>query len=208
MAAKSDPNLLEVDLARGKMLLAAVLFESAKSALDRFLLRRPEHVEALLTHARALVRLDQNLAAAETYTRAISKLKEPRPELYLERAQALSSMGEEYVDSALRGLNEGVKKLGPIVTLQLYASELETKSYRFDDALARIAQIEANASIKAKWTFRRGEILQKATRHEEARATFLEALNEINSLPPYRQKIKAFSQLKTKLLTVLSREAN
>src|SRR5437870_950367 len=62
-AALLDPTLAAVDFARGKTLLHAGSPGQAKSALDRFLAKHPEHAEALATRARVLVILGERLAA-------------------------------------------------------------------------------------------------------------------------------------------------
>ena len=77
---KLAPERVEVDFARGRMMLEAGWYEKAKAPLDRFLALYPKHPEALITRARVLVKLGENLAAAKDYTNAISHLDPPRPE--------------------------------------------------------------------------------------------------------------------------------
>src|SRR5262249_49018698 len=157
-AAILNPKLIVVDLARGKVLLAANWPVSAKLYLDRFLVAQPKHVDALITRARVQVKLGHRLAAAQDYTAAISLASEPAPEYYIERAQALAAEGGQYLDDALQGLDGGIKKLGPLVTLQLFAIDLEVKQKRYDGALARLDQIAAQSPRKEAWLARRGEI--------------------------------------------------
>ena len=107
------------------MFLEAGWFQSAKVALDRFLAQSTNHVEAWVARARTLVKLDQLAPAARDYGRAIAFSSEPRPDLYIERAQALSASEPPALAEALQGLQEGIQKLGPLITLQLYAIDLE-----------------------------------------------------------------------------------
>jgi len=51
------------------------------------------------------------------------------------RDRALAAEGGDHLDEALRGLDEGIKRLGPIVTLELYAIDLELAHKRYDSAL-------------------------------------------------------------------------
>jgi hypothetical protein len=104
------------------MFLEANWPSSAKISLDRFLAKNPDHTEALITRARTLAKLTNRLAAAQDYTRALARATEGKPEIYLERAQALAAEGKDHLDDALKGLDEGIQKLGPLVTLQLYAT--------------------------------------------------------------------------------------
>jgi len=88
----------------------------------------------------------------------------------------------------LRGLDEGINKLGPVVTLQLAAIDLELRRKNYDAALTRLDQITAKSERKEAWLVKRGEILKLAGRDDEARTAFNAALVAIEALPPaYRQ---------------------
>jgi predicted Zn-dependent protease len=200
-AATLNPKLTLVDLARGKALLAANWPASAKFFLDRFLTAHTNHVDALVTRARVLVKLGQRVAAARDYTSAIDFSSEPKPEYYIERAQALTAEGDAHFEEALRGLNAGIKKLGPLVTLQLFAIDIEIKRARYDAALIRLDQIAAKSPRKETWLARRGEILQQAGRLSEARSAFQSALTAIASVPPARRQAPAIVELEKRLLS-------
>ena len=104
--------------ARAGLYLDAGWHESAIAAAGRFLAHEPDHAIALTIRARAREGLGQHLAAAEDYTSAIDRSPAPSPQLFLERAQALKNAGEQHLEKALQGLDEGLRKLGPIVTLR------------------------------------------------------------------------------------------
>ena len=206
-AASTDPNLAVVDLARGKMMLEAGWADKAKIALDLFLRQRPNQGDALILRGRSLVKLGKYLEAAEDFTNALPLLSNPKPEYYIERAQALSSAGHDYIEDALRGIDEGIRKLGQIVTLQLYAIELELKLKRYEPALVRLEHIAAQSPRKEKWLLMRGEILQKAGSDDEAQKVFIKALKAIELLSSNRRKTRAMIILETRLLTVLNQQA-
>jgi predicted negative regulator of RcsB-dependent stress response len=105
----------------------------------------------------------------------------------------------------LRGLDEGIDKLGPLVTLQLYAIELELRRRQWAGALSRLDLIAAQSERKEQWLARRGEILTLAGRHEQARAAFASALNAIDSLPPHARSLKATSALEQQVRAALAR---
>ena len=166
-AARLQPALAVVDLARGKMLFEAGRPTGAMRALDSFLLNQPKHVEAHVTRARVLVKLGRRIEAERDFTTAINLTSTPQPELYIERARSLadapgSNMGDTI--EALRGLDEGLTKLGPLVTLQLYAIDLELRRENYDSALARLANCcgsvpaqrdlarQARGNPAARWT--------------------------------------------------------
>lgn len=198
-AARMDPGLSVVDLARARMWLAAGDPAEAKAALDRFLARRPDHADALAHRARALCRLGDRDAAVRDYTRALEKAAEPRVEHYFERAQALAAGGPERLEEAVRGLDEGIRRLGPAVTLQSLAIDLEVAAKRHDAALARLDRMAAAAERKDGWLARRGDILKLSGRMKEAREAFAAALAQIESLPPIRRRAKSTADLERRL---------
>ncbi|HKU77454.1 MAG TPA: tetratricopeptide repeat protein [Pyrinomonadaceae bacterium] len=193
-ASRLQPDLKIVDLGRGKMLFESRRFQQAKFVLDRFLQREPRHVEGLITRGRVLARIGVRLEAAKDFTAALALAAAPEPELYLERAQVLAG-DERYIQEALRGLDEGIKQLGPLVTLELAAIELELRGNNYDAALTRLDVIAAQSERKETWLVRRGEILKAAGRNEEARTAFSDAIAAIESLPPERRQSRSMTAL-------------
>ncbi len=199
-AARLQPGLTIVDLARGKMLFESGRFHRSKLVLDRFLRQQPNHFEGLTTRARVLAKLGSTAAAVNDFTRAIAQ--SPDPELYLERAETISRKGN-HIAEALSGLDEGINRLGPIVTLQLPAIELELRRQSYEGALSRLDLIAAQSERKETWLVRRGEILKLAGRDEEAGAAFNAALIAIESLPPARRQSKAVAALQARARSAL-----
>ena len=111
----------------------------------------------------------------------------------------LAAEGSAYFSSALRGLDEGIQKLGPLVTLQLFAIDVELKQKNIDGALARLDKVAEKSPRKETWLARRGEILQQAGRPEEARQAFKAALASFQTLPPTRRNVPAMLELERRL---------
>jgi len=191
-AGRLQPNLTIVDLGRGKMLFESRRLQHAKVVLDRFLSRQPDHVEGFITRARVLAKMGDRVEAAQDFTQALTST--PEPELYLERAQVLAE-DERHIEEALRGLDEGIHRLAPLVTLQLLAIDLESRRKNYDAALSRLDLIAAQSERKEMWLVRRAEILRNAGRIYEARATFKAALVAIEALPPDRRQNRAVTAL-------------
>ncbi|HEU4389072.1 MAG TPA: tetratricopeptide repeat protein [Blastocatellia bacterium] len=183
-AEQMNPSLEQVNLARGMLYLDAAQPRRARYYLDRFLLTHPDHSTALVARARALTKMGEPSRAVDDYSRAIGV--DPKPDLYLERARALGKSGAG-IDEVLRGLGEGIERLGPIVTLELAAIDLEVAASRFDRALKRLDIIAAQSDRKEHWLVRRGEILRKAGRYGEACETMRGALSVIESQPQRRR---------------------
>ena len=191
-AERLQPSLKIVELARGKMFFDSGRLQRAKLTLDRFLSQQPSHYDALITRARVLAKLGLRTDSARDFTNALAASSDP--DLYLERAQVLAG-DERRIDEALTGLDDGIRKLGPLVTLQVAAIDLELRRKNYDSALTRLDQIAAQSERKEAWLVRRGEILKLAGRDEDARAAFNAALVAIESLPASHRKSRAVTAL-------------
>src|SRR6266566_9009499 len=203
LAVTFNPGLTVVDLGRGKMFFEANWPLSAMVALNRFIARYTNHVDALVTRARTLVKLGRRLEAAQDYTHAIRNASQPQPEMFLERAQALTAEGSGHIEEALKGIDEGISRLGPLVVLQLYAIDVQVKDKQFDAALARLDSVAAQSPRKETWLERRAEILLQAGRPKEATEAYQAALKALDSLPPSRRQVPAMIELEKRVRAAL-----
>jgi tetratricopeptide (TPR) repeat protein len=194
-AAQLSPYDSTIDFHRGRLYYQAGAYQAAREILDRFLIEHPTHVQALMTRARSLRRVDRPLLAASDYSRALAQIPDPTPVLFLERADALASAGNRYLIAAIDGLDEGITRVGPVVLLQSRAIDLEVRAHRFGAALRRIDQILSTMPRKEKWLARRGEVLEQAGRADEAHASYAEALAAIERLPSHVGKTPAVLEL-------------
>ncbi len=202
-AAALDPALATVDLATAQVLLDANWPLAGKVAIDRFLRRHPTHTDGLVTRARANLQLKQPQAAADDLAQAIATSANPGPELFLERAFALTTIGPQRGDEALRVIEDGIRRHGSLLTLQLYAIDLEARAKRFDDALKRLDKVAAQSAHAEAWLARRGEILMLAGREAEARQAFTQALGVVRALPPARRNAPGIIELEKRLASLV-----
>jgi predicted Zn-dependent protease len=205
--AQLDPMRRELGLLYGRLYLAWDQPERALAPLESFLEEQPDHPAANVTLARALARLGRHLEAADRYTFAIDHEPVSNPEHYLGRARALRAAGDEYRERALRGLDAGIDRLGPVVALAMSAIEIEVALGRFDSALARGDRLVARSPRQETWLARRGEILEVAQRPEEAHGSYLRVLTEIEKLPALRRRTPAMTQLRSRARAGLARLA-
>jgi tetratricopeptide (TPR) repeat protein len=161
-ASTLDPAMAAVDLARAHVFLDVGHQQAAVDAASRFLTRQPGHADALIVRGRARARLGFAEEGAIDFTRALDQ--RPAPDLYIERARAVLGSGAARIEGALRGLDEGIARLGPIVTLELEAIDLELRLKRYDAALSRLDRVSAQAARQESWLARRGAILERAGR--------------------------------------------
>jgi tetratricopeptide (TPR) repeat protein len=185
------------------MRLAAGRPADALGSLDRFLEGEPDHAEASLYRARALAALGRREEAARAYTRSIEKASTPAPDTYLERAELFRTLGRG--DDALRGLDEGLARLGPAAALDLRALEIETELERWDDALRRVERRLRSPGRAEEWQLRRAELLRRLGRGDEAEAACRAALASIAALPPSRRDTPATADLERRLRALLAR---
>ena len=179
----------------------------AHSALDRFIAVRPDNVEGLVIRGRALGALGDRLAAADDYDRVIARLDPPEPEHYLQRARWLVAEGGAHVDAGLRGIDEAIARLGPLVTLIAFAIDVETGRGQYDAALTRFTSLPEVLAGRPDWLARRGDVLRAAGRNHEASTAYADALAAIEALSAKRRTVKATVALEARLRRLLARNS-
>lgn len=194
-----DPGHAELPLALAKLYLGSARPGAARDQLDRALAAQPEDAERRVLRARAFAQLGEIEAARRDYDDALQRIASPPPELFLERA-ALPLPPEE----RLRGLDDALARLGPVVSLVEKAIAIEVERGRPDEALARIDRHLTTLEAKAPWLRRRGDLLASIGRDTEARTTYAEALAELRRLPLWLQASPAAAQLAAELTPLVS----
>jgi len=202
-AAQLDPGLPEVAVGRAALYLDRGWPDRAKAAIDRLLCNHPDHSGALRIRAMASVALGRPLEAARDLDRRIAVVPRPTPDHYIERARLLAGCGERFLTRAVRGLDEGIARLGPIVSLEFCAIELEMQQGLFDLALKRLEDVASQFDRKETLLEHRGKILTAAGRGPEAREAFAAALAAIESGPSERRGCRAARELEARLRAVL-----
>ncbi len=192
-AGELAPNLPRLAALRGALALATGHATEAKTYLDHALTRAPDDLEALILRGRAHASLGARDAARRDYDTALARATAPAPDLFLERAALLPA------DAAIRSLDEGIARLGSVVTLHLRALVLEESLGRIDAAAARLAQLAAESERPESWLKRRGDLFARAGRVAEARAAYSAALAAMDSLPEWLRAAADTRKLATEL---------
>jgi len=193
------PTLPGLDIVKARLFLDTGWPLSARAHLDRFLKIVTNSVDGYTLRSRAWAQLGQPLYAAEDFARAIAVTPEGAPDLYIERAHSLAAAGAENLDAAIITLDQGIKRMGPLVTLQLTAIDLEVRRKNYDGALARVDTVLQRSPRKESWLSRKGEILLQAGRPAEAKKAYSEALTALNTLPPARRNVPAVADLERRI---------
>lgn len=174
-----------VAAARAHVFLAAGFPRMAKLEYDALLAKRPDAYDLLFERGRAQLAIGQLEAADADWTRAIAHLAQPRPEHVIAHTQAWRAAGKPA--EALRALEAGMARTGPLPALQLTAIDLDLEQQRFDSALARLDTLLKQTPTNEAWIAKRADILQRAGRTDEARAERARALQQIEARPQQRR---------------------
>jgi tetratricopeptide (TPR) repeat protein len=203
--ARLDRSLKRVDFVRGLVQYEANQPQAALAPLNRYLTDKPPDAEAYTVRARVLAKLGRHGGAVDDYTTAIKTSQAVNPELFIERAASLRAMGK--LEEAVRGLDEGIRKFGPLVTLELPAVDIEIALKNYDAALARIDAVTARLQRKETWLVRRAEILRTAGREDEAKKNYYAALEAITRLPPAHRGTRMMLELEARIRVALATNA-
>lgn len=186
-----DGDLYAVDLAHGQMLFDSGRARDAVAMLQRYVRIAPQEPAGHAALGRALMGAGRTAEAIVSFENALPT--RPDPELALEYVAALSAAGRREV--ALRYLDG----LEPLVPYQRAAIELEMRAGNLASALRRLEAIEAGAVRKEEWMERRGDLLMKMGRADDARAAYRSALDAIATLPPARRHSRAIAAMERRL---------
>jgi predicted Zn-dependent protease len=181
---RREEKLRDLDLARGRLYLDWGKPKQAKLALDRHVARHADDPEGLIALAQTLVKLGWGIEAVAHLDHAIAKHPQPEPDHFLGRAEILEKLGKRHFLRAVRGLDEGIRRIGSIVTLETRAIDLEVRMSRWPAALARVDRLLAQQPRKDVWLARKAEILELAGEPRRAAAVRTQALAEHDRLPP------------------------
>lgn len=189
-AARLDPTLTLVDFFRARMQLESGAPAKALPLVDRYLVSAPDEPEGRFLRGDILAALGRHDAGALEYAAGIQRAPSPRPEHYLRRARFLAAAPSADPARVLDALDEGLRRLGPVIALIDYAITLELERRNYDGALNRIGQAMSHAPRRERWLARQGDILVTSGRTAEAVAAYRAALAAIEELPErYRDTV-------------------
>ena len=201
------PQRAEIDLGLGRTLVDAGTPQAGIAVLDRYLTRNPAHGPALASRAAGLRAMELHLEAAEAFSAAAAAFPQPDPQLYFDSAAEFVAAGGANRDRALAVLDDGIERLGPLVTLELAAIDLDRQAGRFERALQRIDRIAEQTQRKEPWLARRGEVLELCGRPQEAVRAYEAAQRAIAALPAPRRRVAATLALEERVAAALDRLA-
>ncbi len=180
----------------------------AEASLRRYIDSGPESPSAHVALAETLTQRGRHREAGDEYTLAIAAHPTPAPDLYLARARAYQAAGEEFLDLAIRGLDDAMAWLGPLVTLQRLAIEIELDRGNHARALGRIDSVLADAPRKERWLAYKGRILASTGQDQDAVVAFRQAQAALESLPARVRSTPAMVSLSESITVHLGSDLN
>lgn len=204
-AGRLNPDLPVIDLFRARTLLASGQPGPALQCAERYIEHSPRGPEGHLVRARILRVLGMNQEAASAFTNAIALDDQPSPELFLERADTIAAQGADEIESAVRSLDEGIARLGPLASLELAALDGEIRLRRYEPAIARIELLKTQAANPAHWLLRQAEVLELAGRADRARAAYQQALEALGARPDHATPNRAVVELEHSARVAIAR---
>jgi tetratricopeptide (TPR) repeat protein len=201
-AAQSNPQLPNLEFCRARMLFEAGKLPGALAEFNKVLAREPSHGEALFGRARVLLQSGENQRSLLEFRQSLQLLSHPEPDHFLEVAQNFLSQGK--TNDALEVLDDGMKKFGPLVSLQEPAVNVEVTRKNYESALKRVESIIRQVQRTENWLALRGDILLMAGHLNEAKEAFEQSLAAISTLPVRLQQGPPMMKLRSRLQTTLT----
>lgn len=135
-AQQLRPDWAAPRLQAARIQFAQNLFSNALSSTEAALRLEPDNADARVIRARCLVQSARTNEAVVELTRLLAGNARALPDLYLERARWQAGCGD--FAGAVKGLDEGIRRLGSTPSLVLPAIDYERQKGAYAAALARL----------------------------------------------------------------------
>lgn len=191
-----------IALLEGTTYLEAGWPRMAKERFEAILAKTPTDPAAHLGRGRAWMNLEHPEKAAADYAIVVETISSLQPGYVLEYREALLRAGRR--SEAVEALDAGIARLGQVPALQLAAIDTQVEAENYDDALRRLDLLLATSPDHPQWSARRGEILERAGRTDEARLAYVNALHNIQTRTSGR-RARRLDQLEDQVRAALAR---
>lgn len=183
---------------KGRMYFEAGEEESALALLNKAIAAMPSHVPSLVE--RSKLSIHPKYSAVSDLDRAIQLSSNPSPDLFLNRANLIIANDANDIEKMISGLEQGVARLGPLVSLIEFGVNQSEVFGRWETAQKLIEDLPAILRQSPKWLFKEGQIQEKLTNKDVAQQLYKNALQKIKELPPSRANSAANIELKSLII--------
>ena len=201
-ARRHDPLMPGIDWVTARIAQDVGTFAESRAALDRHLQRQPRDGLAWVMRGRLSEKLQDAEAAIADYTRALTFLSTPDPDVPCRLSSLLHQQGRSNDALALLATYEFPFGNVPIFLETVLLIESATGQYA--SALQRIDRQLQQPGRKECWLVARGDVLRQQGEEIAARLAYQAALNAITTLPASRRNTQATQDLISELNKILS----
>ncbi len=177
--------------------------DKAIISLKKFLIKKPLHSVALRVYARSLSSLNRAEEASDYFRRSIKNAPVKAPDLYIEWSMVFLKRDNEQLVNALDILCEGIRQLGPIISLVDHAVSLQQKLGDFANAVHYIEMLPVEIQATPMWLTRRADCIHALGDLDQSDLLYHQALRAIATLPHSRRELPALRELKIYIDTKL-----
>jgi len=160
-AAERLSDRIEVSYLRGLYFVAREQPQQAIDAFGDYLARYPGHTPSIHGRAKVYEKLGQTEKAIYDYQYLLGVSSKPSPDYYLELARLESTLVPCGLQLALRSLDRGIARLGPLVSLQAAAIDFEIERGDYRQALARHETLRPWLGTTSQWQDRHRQLAEK-----------------------------------------------
>ena len=183
----------KADLYLAEAWLDSGVVDSGLFYIHQYLEIHPTFPQGVRTRAELYLLAQEYALAIKDYEHIIEIGIDLRPGNYLRLAATILLENPEAYVKALFYLDQGIEQLGPLVTLQKKAIEIESAHHQFESAIERIDVILSSSARKEHWLVQKAALVYKNGDSAQAIELYTQALLSLQELPPRLQNT-AFSQ--------------
>jgi tetratricopeptide (TPR) repeat protein len=177
---------------------------AAIEPLTKFLALHPEHFQARLMRAYAHGRVGHYEESQADYQAALDVMTGTSADQVLLRAQEFAFTKQREI--ALTLIEDGIRRLGPMPTLEAAALRLELQLHRTNDAVSRLERMLSRAKRKETLYIKLADIMDEAGYPDKALEARRQALAAIEKLPE-SEKVGKIKRLHDDLVYRINRAA-
>jgi tetratricopeptide (TPR) repeat protein len=166
--------------------------------LRKWVEKHPDGTDERLALAQACMGAKQWTNAIQEFSTVLASSAEARAQVLLDRAQCQQQAGDS-ATNILKGLDEGIARIGPIPQLVRHAAEVELLRGAVEAAVARIGVLAERSERTERWLFEQGELFRRGGRLEDAQRCYSNAIVVLESLPPKFQRSLLSVELRREL---------
>lgn len=198
-AEKLDLNEPNLNLYYAQCWLTAGKSKKGLKAIEQFIEAQPQSIPGRQTRARLNIQLGKNALASQDLEWVVENTSNPLPSNYIEWAESVSGDQTNSCLEAANALDEGLKRLGFVITLAQKKLDLLTSCEQFEEALTAVDDIILQIEKNESWLVQKANLLIEVERFDEAESVLLNAQKKIDELPRHKKTTPHIKELELEI---------